>query len=139
MIKESSFYRAVYNIDVDQLEREVDNFLEKNSQDEDISVDSLIKAFSEMKGKVDKPGLQLLPEKKKKSYTEDLKKKTFSTIKGNKEIASKDKFSKREVRALMTRHFLGLAVGFRNSEFDILVTLKVTISFVFLRRYANIK
>ena len=128
MIKESSFYRAAYNINVDQLEREVDNFLEKNSQDEDISVNSLIKAFSEMKGKDDKPGLQLLPDKKRMSYTEDLKKKTLSTIRCNKEIVSKQRFSKREIRALMTRHLLGLAVHLRKSEFDILVTLKVLIS-----------
>ena len=87
-----------------------------------------------MKGRDDKPGLDLLPEKKRMSYGEDLKKKLSSTIRGNKEVQSRDKFTKREVKALMTRHLLGLAVGFRNSEFDILVTLKVDISFVFFRR-----
>ena len=73
-----------------------------------------------MKGRDDKPGLDLLPEKKRMSYGEDLKKKLTSTIRGNK-----DKFTKREVKALMTRHLLGLAVDLRKSEFDILVTLKV--------------
>ena len=78
-----------------------------------------------MKGRDDKPGLDLLPEKKRMSYGEDLKKKLSSTIRGNKEVQSRDKFTKREVKALMTRHLLGLAVDLRKSEFDILVTLKV--------------
>ena len=73
-----------------------------------------------MKGRNDKPGLDLLPEKKRMSYGEDLKKKLSSTIRGNK-----DKFTKGEVKALMTRHLLGLAVNLRKSEFDILVSLKV--------------
>ena len=82
-----------------------------------------------MKGRDDKPGLDLLPEKKRMSYGEDLKKKLSSTIRGNKEVQSRDKFTKREVKALMTRHLLGLAVDLKKSEFDILVTLKV--QFVF--------
>ena len=106
-----------------KLEKEVDNFLDKNSPDEDIAVDCLIKAFSEMKGKEDKPGLDLLPEKKRMSYNEDLREKLSSTIRG--ELQARDKFTKREVKALMTRHLLNLAVHLRKSEFDILVTLKV--------------
>ena len=78
-----------------------------------------------MKGRDDKPGLDLLPEKKRMSYGEDLRKKLSSTIRGNKEVQSRDKFTKREVKALMTRHLLGLAVDLRKSEFDILVTHKV--------------
>lgn len=108
-----------------KLEREVDNFLDKNSPDDDIAMDCLIKAFSEMKGRDDKPGLDLLPEKKRMSYGEDLRKKLSSTIRGNKTVESKEKFTKREVKALMTRHLLELAVHLKKSEFDILVTLKV--------------
>ena len=78
-----------------------------------------------MEGRNDKPGLDLLPERKRMSYGEDLKKKLSSTIRGNKEVQSRDKFTKGEVKALMTRHLLGLAVDLRKSEFDILVTLKV--------------
>ena len=126
-MKESSFYKTVYNIDLVKLEDEVEDFLHKNSPDDHISVDCLNKAFSRMKGKDDKPGLDLLPEKKRKSYGEDLRKKLSSTIRGNKEVQSRDKFTKREVKALMTRHLLGLIVDSRNSEFDILVTLKVDI------------
>ena len=77
-----------------------------------------------MKGRDDKPGLDLLPERKRVSYVEDLKKKLSSTIRGNKEVQSRDKFTKREVGAFMTRCLLDLAVGLRNSEFDLLVTLK---------------
>ena len=78
-----------------------------------------------MKGRDAKPGLDLLPEKKRMSYGEDLEKKLSSTIKGNTELHSTDKFTMKEVKALITRHLLGLAVGFGNSEFDILVTLMV--------------
>ena len=74
-----------------------------------------------MKGRDDKPGLDLLPEKKRMSYGEDLRKKLSSTTGGN----NREKFTKREVRALITRHLLGLAVDLRKSEFDLLVTLKV--------------
>ena len=90
-----------------------------------------------MKGRDDKPGLDLLPEKKRMSYGEDLKKKLSSTIRGNKEVQSRDKFTKREVKALMTRHLLGLAVDLRKSEFDILVTLKVIC--IFLKQISFIK
>ena len=83
-----------------------------------------------MKGGADKPGLDLLPEKKRTSYGDDLKKKLTSTIRGNQEVHSRDKFSKREVKALITRHLLGLAVDLRKSEFDILVTLKVDNFFI---------
>ena len=124
-VKESSFYLAAYNIDLAKLEAEVEDFLHKNSPDDDISVDCLNKAFSKMKGRDDKPGLDLLPERKRMSYGEDLKRKLSSTLRGNKEAQSRDKFSKSEVKALMTRHLLGLAVDLRKSEFDILVTLKV--------------
>ena len=78
-----------------------------------------------MKGRDDKPGLDLLPERKRMSYGEDMKKKLSSTLRGNKEAQARDKFTKREVTALITRHLLGLAVDLRKSEFDILVTLKV--------------
>ena len=78
-----------------------------------------------MKGRDDKPGLDLLPEKKRMSYGEDLKKKLSSTIKGNKEFKRRDKFLKGEVKALMIRHLLDASVQLRKSEFDILVTLKV--------------
>ena len=78
-----------------------------------------------MKGRDDKPGLDLLPEKKRMSYGEDLKKKLSSTIRGNKEVQSRDKFTKREVRAMWARHLKDLLVPLRNSEFDVLVTLKV--------------
>ena len=84
-----------------------------------------------MKGRDDKPGLDLLPEKKRMSYREDLKKKLSSTIRGNKEIQNRDKFTKGEVKAMWARHLKDLLVPMRNSEFDILVTLKVDISFVF--------
>ena len=90
-----------------------------------------------MKGRDDKPGLDLLPEKKRMSYGEDLKKKLSSTISGNKEVKSMDKFTKREVKALMTRHLLGLAVDLKKSEFDILVTLKVIC--IFLKQISSIK
>ena len=126
-IKESSFYLAAYNIDLAKLEAEVEDFLHKNSSDDHISVDCLNEAFSKMKGRDDKPGLDFLPEKKRMSYGEDLKRKLSSTIKGNKEVQCRDKFTKREVKAMMTRHLLGLAVVFKNSEFDILVTLKVNL------------
>ena len=80
-----------------------------------------------MKGRDDKPGLDLLPERRRMSYGEDLKKKLSSTIRGNKEVQSRDKFTKREVRAMWARHLKDLLVPLRNSEFDILVTLKVHI------------
>ena len=78
-----------------------------------------------MKGRDDKPGLDLLPERKRMSYGEDLKKKLSSTLRENKEAQARDKFTKKEVKALITRHLLGLAVDLRKSEFDILVTLMV--------------
>ena len=126
-LKESSFYVAAYNIDLAKLEAEVDDFLDKNSPNDHITVECLNEAFTKMKGRDDKPGLDLLPEKKRKSYGEDLRKKLSSTIRGNKEVQSRDKFTKREVKALMTRHLLGLVVDLRKSEFDILVTVKVHI------------
>ena len=58
-----------------KLETEVEDFLHKTSPDDDISVDCLNKAISKMKGRDDKPGLDLLPEKKRVSYGEDLKRK----------------------------------------------------------------
>ena len=132
LYKESSFYQAAYSIDLDKMEAEVEDFLNKNSPDDDISVDCLNKAFSKMKGKDDKPGLDLLPEKKRMSYGEDLRKKLSLTISGNKEVQSREKFTKREVKALMTRHLLSLAIDLRKSEFDILVTLKVDQLCIFL-------
>ena len=124
-VKESSFYLAAYNIDLAKLEAEVEDFLHKNSPDEDISVDCLNKAFSKMKGRDDKPGLDLLPAENKKTYVEDLQKKLSSVLARNDIIQSKEKFTKKEVKALITRHLLGLAVDLGKSEFDILVTLKV--------------
>ena len=67
-LQESSFYSVAYNIDLAKLEAEVEDFLRKTSADDDISVDCLNKAFSKMKGRDDKPGLDLLPEKKRMSY-----------------------------------------------------------------------
>ena len=78
-----------------------------------------------MKGRDDKPGLDLLPERKRMSYGEDMKKKLSSTLRGNKEVYGREKFTKKEVKALITRHLLGLAVELKKSEFDILVTHKV--------------
>ena len=78
-----------------------------------------------MKGRDDKPGLDLLPEKKRMSYGEDLKKKLSTTIKETQKFKRRDKFFKAEVKALMVRHLLDVSVHLRKSEFDILVTLKV--------------
>ena len=73
----------------------------------------------------EKLGLDLLPERKKQSYVEELKTKLSSTISGNQDIQSRDKFTKREIKALWARHLKDLLVPLRNSEFDILVALKV--------------
>ena len=87
-----------------------------------------------MKGRDDKPGLDLLPERKRMSYGEDLKKKLSSTIRGNKEVQSREKFTRKEVKILITRHLLGLAADLRKSEFDILVTLKVENIYIFITK-----
>ena len=57
----------------------------------------------------------------------DLKKKKLSSTidQGNLEVPRRDKLNKEEVKALITRHLVGLAVELKKSEFDILVTLKV--------------
>ena len=126
LIKESSFYQASNNIDLVSLEADIEKVLHKKFPDDHIPLDCLNGAISELKSN-EKPGLNLLPERKKKLYVEDLMKKLSSTIKGNKEATIKDNFTKREVKALWARHLKDCIVPLRNSEFDILVTLKVNI------------
>ena len=84
-------------------------------------MECLYRAISLMEGKKNKPGLDLLSEKRRKSYKADLRAKLESKI-GKVNNAS---LSKREIRALMTRHLLNLAIEVRNSEFDLLVTIRV--------------
>ena len=92
-----------------------------------------------MKGGEFKSLKDLRPDMKGISLGEGLKKKLSSTIEkdlkqkkklstidqGSLEVRSRDKLTKKETEALITRHLLGLAVELRKSEFDILVTLKV--------------
>ena len=60
-------------------------------------------------------------------------------MRGNKEVQSRHKFTKREVKALMTRHLLGLAVDLRKSELDVLVTLKVDVFLLYSQKIVLIK
>ena len=115
-------YQASYNIDMIKLEAEVVKFLERVSPDDQISVAYLYKALEESD---DKPGLDLVTEgEKRESYVTDLKEKFSKRIEANKG-GDCSIVPKREVKALMIRHLLGLATKTRNSEFDFLVTLKV--------------
>ena len=106
-------YQASYNIDMIKLEAEVVKFLERVSLDDQISVAYLYKALAETDGN---DGWE--------SYVTDLKEKLSERIKANKG-GDCSIVPKREVKALMIRHLLGLATKTRNSEFDFLVTLKV--------------
>ena len=124
MMKESYFYLAAYNIDMISLQTEIENVLHKKFSDDPIPLDCLIKDISGLKSN-EKLGLDLLPERKKQSYVEDLKTKLSSTIRGNQDVRSRDTFTKREIKALWARHLMDLLVPLRNSEFDILVALKV--------------
>ena len=92
LLKESSFYLTAYNIDLVKLEADIEKVLHAKFPDDHISLDCLNGAISELKSN-EKPGLNLLPERKQKSYVEDLKKKLSSTIKGNKEATNKDNFT----------------------------------------------
>ena len=123
-MKESSFYLAAYNIDMISLQTEIENVLHKKFSDDPIPLDCLNKVISGLKSN-EKLGLDLLPERKKQSYVEDLKRKLSSTIRGNQDVRSRDNFTKREIKALWARHLKDLLVPLRNSEFDILVALKV--------------
>ena len=105
-----------------KLEEEVEQFLEKISPNDNISVECLYRAISIMEGKKNKPGLDLLSEKRRKSYKADLRAKFESKIGKIHEDAS---LCKREIRALMTRHLLNLVIESRKSEFDLLVTIRV--------------
>ena len=123
-MKESYFYLAAYNIDMISLQTEIENVLHKKFSDDPIPLDCLNKVISGLKSN-EKLGLDLLPERKKQSYVEDLKRKLSSTIRGNQDVRSRDKFTKREIKALWARHLMDLLVPLRNSEFDILAALKV--------------
>ena len=123
-MKESSFYLAAYNIDMISLQTEIENVLHKKFSDDPIPLDCLNQAISGLKSN-EKLGLDLLPERKKQSYVEDLKTKLSSTIRGNQDVQTRDKFTKREIKALWARHLMDLLVPLRNSEFDILAALKV--------------
>ena len=98
--------------------KKIEDILNQNFPDDDISMDCLEKAISEMRGS-ERPGEDLLPENKRRKYVRELKKKL------KEKLPEKKKFSKAEVKALWTRHLLDIIVHSRNSEFDILVTLKV--------------
>ena len=118
-------YQASYNIDMKKLQEEVDHFLERVSPSDQISVEHLYRAISSLEGTDDKPGLALLDERRRKeSYVADLENKLSSKMEASKDRDCSS-LSKREVRALMMRHLLGVATKTRNSEFDLLVTLKV--------------
>ena len=120
-----------------KLEEEVEQFLERISPYDYIPVECLYRAISIMEGKKNKPGLDLLSEKRRKSYKTDLKAKFESKI---GEITEDASLSKREIRALMTSHLLNLAIEARKSEFDLLVTIRVRgrntkhILYIFLSR-----
>ena len=101
-----------------------------------------------MKGGEFKSLKDLRPDMKGISLGEGLKKKLSSTIEkdlkqrkklstidqGSLEVRSRDKLTKKETEALLTRHLLGLAVELRKSEFDILVTLKVVVFGLYLAK-----
>ena len=123
-MKESYFYLAAYNIDMISLQTEIENILHKKFSDDPIPRDCFNKTISGLKSN-EKLGLDLLPERKKQSYVEDLKTKLSSTIRGNQDVRSRDNFTKREIKALWARHLKDLLVPLRNSEFDILAALKV--------------
>ena len=131
-MKESYFYLAAYNIDMISLQTEIENVLHKKFSDDPIPLDCLNKVISGLKSN-EKLGLDLLPERKKQSYVDDLKRKLSSTIRGNQDVRSRDKFTKREIKALWARHLMDLLVPFINSEFDILVALKVDFFFLLFR------
>ena len=104
-----------------KLEEEVEQFLERISPYDYITVECLYRAISIMEGKKNKPGLDLLSEKRRKTYKADLRAKFESKI-GKINNAN---LCKRDIRALMTRHLLKLVIESRKSEFDLLVTVRV--------------
>ena len=75
-----------------------------------------------MKGGNQKPGLDLLSEKRKKTYNNDLKSKLQKAINNQQ---GRSTFSKTEFKSFFIRYLIDAAAEYYNAEFDLLILLKV--------------
>ena len=109
----------MYRLDLVGLESKITNWLDSLTDQEEIPKDILFQKIENMEGK-GKPGLDIFSEKQRKTYNTDLlealKKAVNSTI---------TTLSKTEVKSFYLRYLIEASSKNQNSEFDILIILKV--------------
>ena len=103
------------------LERKISQWCDVTITD-GITSENLFKAIESMGRGDQKPGFDLLSEKQKQSYKEDLKSKLKKTIKNQ---PARTSFSKTEFKSFFLRYLIDAAAQNYNSEFDLLILLKV--------------
>ena len=111
----------LYNLDLDDLETQISQWCD-DTITHHITSHDLFKAIESMRGGDQKPGLNLLSEKQKQSYKKGLKSKLEKTIRNQEAQRS---FSKEEVKSFFLRYLIDAAAKNYNSEFDLLILLKV--------------
>ena len=111
----------MYKLDLAKLEAKICKWCDDTISDDNTSED-LFTAIESMKGGDQKPGLDQLSDKRKQTYKKDLKSKLGKTINSRQARSS---FSKTEVKSFFIRYLIDAAAENYNSEFDILILLKV--------------
>ena len=111
----------LYRLALDDLETQISQWCEA-ALTKDITSSHLLEAIESMEGADQKPGLHLLSEKQKQSYRKGLKSKLEKTLKHQ---LTQRSFSKTEVKSFLLRYLIDAAAANYNSEFDLLILLKV--------------
>ena len=120
--KERKFYSSMlYKLDLGDLEAKISEWCDSYISD-GITSQDLLGAIERMKGGNQKPGLDLLSEKRKKTYNNDLKSKLQKAINNQQ---GRSTFSKTEFKAFFIRYLLDAVAEYYNAEFDLLILLKV--------------
>ena len=107
----------MYRLDLVGLESKITNWLESLTDQEEIPKDILFQKIENMEGK-GKPGLDIFSEKQRKTYNTDL-------LKALKKAVNSTTLSKTEVKSFYIRYLIEASSKNQNSEFDILIILKV--------------
>ena len=108
----------MYDLNLDDLETEISQWCDVTITHQNTSHD-IFEAIKSMSGGDQKPGLNLLSEKQKQK---GLKSKLEKTIRNQQAQRS---FSKEEVKSFFLRYLIDAAAKNHNSEFDLLILLKV--------------
>ena len=112
----------LYRLALDDLETQISQWCEA-ALTKEITSGHLFEAIESMEGADQKPGLHLLSEKQKQSYKKGLKSKLEE--KTIKHQLTQRSFSKTEVKSFLLRYLIDAAAANYNSEFDLLILLKV--------------